>query len=291
MPKLNVNGYVSLWDYFSGRQKPTTHHLASIQSPTNYSFLMGGMQPLADIWKEVADTFKPYKSRFHFKREIKDSILGIFYGVGNIVKGIATLVGTIFALIFFLGRALLEKERRQGFTQEMLKALIRCTAWFCDGLFGTIKGVAQLLSPLKLIRIPLRSLITAYVGSPAYHENTSVEKAAEQGLAALESLSTDEAEKYDNTNNNQMKIIYKCAMEINRKHEKAKTRDRNISKTPAVFVEEKTIERELRDTAYEGGYLVPSYKKELDSSHKDKYKKGFEALLSEEAKSRRAPGK
>jgi len=76
-------------------------------------FILGGFQPLADMYKDFVDTFKPYKSqRYYVLRDLSQPL----YGLKNIAKGIGCLILApllfllVFAYICFCGICLLRNE-------------------------------------------------------------------------------------------------------------------------------------------------------------------------------------
>lgn len=125
------------------------------------STLRGAFQPLADMWKDVKDTAKPYRT----KSAIRNDALQPIYGVGHILKGCAYLV---LAVPLFLINLVRYATKVNSFSQWVEVGLvfngIRSFAWLIDGVLSIIRGATQLATtPLTwFIKMPLRGIITGF---------------------------------------------------------------------------------------------------------------------------------
>lgn len=282
---LEHNEYVSLWHYILRNYKKTTiYHIKYVNSPAddrdceeyysrhdiNTLLINGSTKPLGEILKDIKDTLKPYKSWFHFKRDIIDSVFGIFYGIGNILYGLMTFVLCIPLFFYFLFASSLIV--RENLHLPSMKCL---SAWMFQSIFSIIKGITELASPLKILRIPLRSIITWRKGSPSYEKSPSFERAAIKGINAIQLSDMDRSK---------ISSIYEAAMEINRKYEKALKKNRDVTMTPSLFLDKKKIQKSLtvrsRSIEKTGNPYRPFvrkkyYRTSLSEAEKKEYRDGF----------------
>ena len=134
-------------------------------------FLLGGFQPLAYMGKDFVDTFTPYKSGSHVRRDLLQPL----YGLGNIVKGLLNL---IFVPLMLLGgmvitliacTPLVAPEKRLtfvGFLNSIKEKFVFSCALLLDGSFSIVRGIMQIATtPLILFKIPLRGFIT-FIDTP-----------------------------------------------------------------------------------------------------------------------------
>lgn len=117
------------------------------------------LQPLAYMFKDFKDTFKPYKSPFYLEEDLlqaANGVMNIIDGVYNIGKGLFSLKGMQFSL---------------GMTQ-------------------TFRGIIQFVTtPLNwLIRIPFRGLLTAVTGFQKAEDGNGIQRNLEKAINLFEKL-------------------------------------------------------------------------------------------------------
>lgn len=243
MPKIN-QGYQSLFEYLVHKDFPLARRLDEYFYPDEngrlkYSSsapygrrwnsapyagqqILGGLQPLADMYKDLIDTFKPYKTSYHFKRDLLQPISGI----GNLFKGVATVVG---AFCLFLGNTIryaFVSGSLANFLDNMGVNCKRTGAWLLDGITNIIRGITQIAAtPLTwILKIPCRGLITAIKGQPLIEQN--------QGIQRLVTKGKTEAE-------NGAPLDLDCIRyELNRKFQKSSNRGQS---TNIPFAKENTL--------------------------------------------------
>jgi hypothetical protein len=146
--------------------------------------LLGSLQPFVDMAKDAVDTFKPYKTMYHFKRDLLQPILG----VGNIFKG---LFNIFCGPAFFLVRALpalgssFEGSRYGAFSFYSKVAL----SWFIEGFASIARGATQIAtSPLTLtFRLMTRGIITKIKQMPIIEQSESIQSLVLTGEKCLAS--------------------------------------------------------------------------------------------------------
>jgi len=118
------------------------------------SQLTGAFQPLADMAKDVADTFKPYRSKFYVKRDGLQPL----YGLLNIAKGVLYLIALV--PLFLIGVAVslaMKKPENIGYGLMML------ASWLLDGVLSIVRGATQIaFTPLGWAKMAIRGLIYAF---------------------------------------------------------------------------------------------------------------------------------
>jgi len=131
--------------------------------------ILGGFNPLINMGKDIADTFKPYKSNFHVVRDLTQPIRGI----GNIIKGAFEVAASP---LLFLGNtvryaAISEDSKVFGYNMKINAA--RTLGGLLSGVTNTIRGISQVITtPLNwLVKMPLRGLITAIKGKPKIEDS------------------------------------------------------------------------------------------------------------------------
>jgi hypothetical protein len=149
------------------------------RNPTIPKQILGGLQPLADILKDVVDTFKPYKSSYHVKRDLLQPIRAL----GNIVKGIILITA---APLFFIGdmvRYMFISGSLRNFGINMIINSSRTASWLLEGVFSILRGAGQLATtPLTwALRMPLRGIISAIKGMPKIEDNPSLQSCLQKG--------------------------------------------------------------------------------------------------------------
>lgn len=199
--------------------------------------LLGGFQPIADMNKDFVDTFKPYKSFYYVGRDA----LQPFRGLGNIARGVGSLVG---AILLFIGKTIqytLQKGSWNRFAVNMLENFFRTVSWLLDGVSSLVRGATQVVTtPLTwFARIPLRLIITAIKGKPTIEENDGIQRLVDGGKNAI---------KDDKTMEGAVARLHAICNELHRKHEKALKRGQ---KTIFLKEEEDGFFRVLRFSKYD----------------------------------------
>lgn len=160
-------------------------------SPPKYflAMLIAPFQHFLNMAKDAIDTFKPYKSTVQMRRDFLQPI----YGVGNILKGILNLILTPLILVINILREtvkFLKSLKNAHISKSFLVYIknislnfVRTLSWTLDGCFSLLRGMTQIVStPLTwLIKIPLRSIITALKGTPKIEDSSSVKKLITKG--------------------------------------------------------------------------------------------------------------
>ena len=141
--KIN-RGFSSFLDLMFGKMEAINYN------PTNQSQLLGGLQPLVDIGKDLINTFKPYKSFSYFIEDLKQPLRG----VGNMLKGIGYIAVTPLTL----------------FSEKPVQTAL---SWLNYGVLNILKGGLQVVTtPLTyFLRAPLRGLISCFSGKPERFED------------------------------------------------------------------------------------------------------------------------
>lgn len=204
MSKIN-RGYQSLFEYLADRDFPLmrwidqTLYADEVKRLKNPSMpygrrwnpkpyddnqqIIGSFQPLADMLKDTVDTFKPYKSAYQIKQDFRQPIRGL----GNIVRGVANLVGAPLVFIGNTFRYLFFSHSLQDFSYNMRLNFLRSSSWLLDGISSLIRGITQIATtPLTwLIKMPLRGLITLFKGRPNFENGSGVRRLIREGNEAI----------------------------------------------------------------------------------------------------------
>lgn len=132
--------------------------------------IAGGFTPVAYMWKDFKDTFKPYKADYQRNRDWLQPINGI----GNILRGVLSLplavISTVESVLMLVWQTLKSiayslydpKRHAQHFFPKLYLGITwtvsKLTAHVLDSAFSIIRGVTQIATfPLTwLVKIPLR---------------------------------------------------------------------------------------------------------------------------------------
>lgn len=132
--------------------------------------------------KDLVDTFKPYKHPQQLSRDKWQSWTGLKL-VLNSLRSI-TIDYPLMVLLTFIVAVFSPRKQGPEFLRRLLIVPLEMTT-------RLIRGVTLLVtSPLTLLRIPFRFLITRYTGVPAIEENPGIKslvKQAQQAEAAGQS--------------------------------------------------------------------------------------------------------
>jgi len=241
MPKLNRE-YRSLFEYLVSKDIPFVRKINNVLYSDQYykentsrylpfgrthedkiplyQQLLGGIQPLADIFKDFVDTFKPYKIYSHIKRDAMQPLSGAL----NIAKGVGTLI--ITSLVFLINiirylyfsiselvcptpprKTYFQKYREECclvspkekstsdhikeiswmFLHSIFLNLVRTVSWLLEGILNIIRGITQIIAaPLVwLIKIPVRSAITAINGFQEIEKNTGIIRLINEAISVI----------------------------------------------------------------------------------------------------------
>ena len=125
--------------------------------------IKGSFQPLADMKKDLVDTFEPYRSDWYAERDAKQPLAGLF----NFFKGIGYILGSLLLFIALPLYSIPQKNRPEdvGYFFALGGRYVFALSWFIDGVLSVIRGATQLVTtPLTwLIKIPLRKGITSSI--------------------------------------------------------------------------------------------------------------------------------
>lgn len=195
-------------------------------SEINYDALLNSfldaIEPWADMYKDITDTFKPYKSRHQNSQDFIQPIRGL----GNIFKGLVFIVAAaIIAPFQFIFRTIAAIFTPSKFVSKTTFAIVDALTPFIFGINLLIRGAAQIATfPLTwMIKMPLRAAITHRGKSPLMEESERIKQFVTKGEDAL------------NKNNQQSAAVVAKALHL--KYEKAKDR----SQSSAVDVSNENI--------------------------------------------------
>jgi hypothetical protein len=166
------------------RTVPDSYKLNYINKRSRFRQLLGSFQPVADIAKDFIDTFKPYKSRFHIKRDF----LQPWWGTVNIVKGVVTIVAAPF-FVLFVGYQILSASKFKGMRLRVLvNNLVNPISWIIEGVLNIVRGFTQLITtPVTwLVKMPFRGILTAIMGTPTIEQNLGMRNLVKIGKLNLE---------------------------------------------------------------------------------------------------------
>lgn len=160
------------------------------------AYLVGPFQTFLDMWKDAADTIKPYKGGYQI---IRDALQPV-YGLGNVIKGVLYTVAA--PLTFLVNFFLVEPYRiiyslthtnasfktvMAQFLENMKINLIRTPSWMLDGVLNIVRGITQIATtPFSWAKMVIRAGITAHYGWPKIEENPGIQQLVKQGYEVLE---------------------------------------------------------------------------------------------------------
>jgi 2-polyprenyl-6-methoxyphenol hydroxylase-like FAD-dependent oxidoreductase len=150
---------------------------------------------LRKIAKIFVDYFKPYKSSFQFRQDMKQPLVGL----ANVGNG----------------------------TAKLIMGILKLDGWrLLDGLFNLGRGLIEIiLTPLAWFIKPMtRGIATLIRGNISIEKNKGIQKLAHTGQDYLHSISQD-AE--DISSPNKVYALLALSEDIHRKFDKAKRRGQN----------------------------------------------------------------
>lgn len=186
--------------------------------------LLGGFQPWADMYKDLVDTFKPYKSTHQlWNRDIYQP----WEGAKNIAKGVITLIGA--PLLWVINAVRYIPTGRDWFF-NMANSTVNTASWLIEGASNIVRGATQLVTtPLTWCgKIPLRLYLTNKHGTPKIEQSKNIQKYAKIGETLIDTFAPD---------NDNARTLTPCINlmidELHRKYEKALSRGQLSNIKPA----------------------------------------------------------
>ncbi len=186
-------------------------------------------QPLAYAFKDLKNTFKPYKGWY----QSNDDFIQPFNGVGHLFLSAIGATLTVLALAFspfalltaggylaynfFFSKN--QKESNQKLADHVLNYLeVGLYRWPMIAVSCALRGITQIAStPLTwLFKMPLRALITWFKGRPALEDSESVQRLTKMGKEVLTTL-PENSEGMVNMNQTSMPAIMK-ALHVKLRH-------------------------------------------------------------------------
>jgi len=197
-----------------GEMAPQT--LSELKSHLSYT-----LDPYRNMWKDLKRTVKRYKTGYHMARDafsVIEALINLVLGLVHIALApLIFVVGVILSMPYSIylmlhgeGKTepnpLLEendavkeligdeevhveggfKAAAQQLFIENGKRLGLALAYMFHGVNLVVRGATQALAyPLTLVKIALRSLMTALWGWQTFHENPSVQRLANQGMQSI----------------------------------------------------------------------------------------------------------
>jgi hypothetical protein len=169
MPKLDKR-YLTLREFLvlpiepplENNSRSNIKGLITEREITLHTQIKGSFQPLADMGKDLVDTFKPYRSNWYAKRDAKQPL----YGTYNFFKGIVYIFASLLLLIIFPIYCLSEKTRPKGYGyfSTLGGSYVFALSWFIDGILSIVRGATKIATtPLTwFIKMPLRGIMSVF---------------------------------------------------------------------------------------------------------------------------------
>ncbi|MBA2655725.1 MAG: hypothetical protein H0U70_01930 [Tatlockia sp.] len=184
--------------------------------------LMRPLQFFVDAYKDLTNTFKPYKGWYQSNHDFLQPV----YGVGNLMLGawasaLTGLAITLTPLVLIIAAGILSynfffKENRKKSDQRIydycadyLQSLV---SWPIVAVSTVLRGLTQLaFTPLTwFIKMPLRGLLTLVKGRPKIEESESMQRLSLRGKALLNTAAINEDGLVEL--NNSMALIIKALL-------------------------------------------------------------------------------
>lgn len=147
--------------------------------PSHADQRQGAVSPWKDIYKDLADSKKPYKSIYHFFRDLLQPFIGVFYITVSAFYLASLLIGSVACL---LGALISPQTIKQSdFLRFADSWLLHMAALF-------VRGIEQIItSPLNyLIRIPLRLFKTATQEKSDLKDSKAIQRFVQLGDRAIQ---------------------------------------------------------------------------------------------------------
>ena len=164
---------------FSSRIHDGKEHIGKI--------FLGTLQPFVEMAKDVADTFKPYKTIW--PHAIKD-FLQPLRGVGNILKALATIaalplflvIGTIDAFFpFKYDKEYNGENLDHPLSKRVLYNFQAILSWVPHAITTIIRGITQIaFTPFAWVKVLIRAGITKKYGRQKIQDDRGVRQLMEE---------------------------------------------------------------------------------------------------------------
>lgn len=195
-----------------GRHLNSAEFWPEIKFDLTFSFETTLLQ-LLEMYKDLRDTFKPYKTTTHVINEL----LFLSKGLYDIINAFSLFAAAVFMPLFLTIEVL--------FWGDLTAALLALPYALYMSITTLVLGAAQLLrglteiiaSPLVLLRMPLRALITGGSGWPKFENNPGLTLALDRGEDCLNKSLTADI----------IKELQDIVEHLNSKAIKAKSEDQN----------------------------------------------------------------
>ena len=160
--------------------------------------LLGAFQPIVDIERDIANTFRAYKSFRHVLWDLAQPFRGFFNGVA----GLAQIVYTPF---YLLGQLTIgniidavtspKGDRLSSVWGNTTRTLAKSTSWITNGAMKIIRGVTQVIfTPLSWVKMIARGLSTAEnKGVQRLVDDRSIQRLVKQGQALEQAIQQEKA--------------------------------------------------------------------------------------------------
>lgn len=157
-------------------------------------YFFGGLNPLFSIKKDLADTFKPYKSNFYIVRDILQPIRGC----GNVMKGAFNLAASLGLFLVDTSRYAYQAYSAgnfEVFSMNMVMNLVTTGGGLLEGITSLVRGLGQIVAtPLTwFFRMPLRLRLTSMQDKPTFKDSFTPTAEALQNLVMLDNKTLEQA--------------------------------------------------------------------------------------------------
>lgn len=278
MPKLNRN-YVSFLEYYFGNSEivnskwddeSSTKERLDLGLSLRWSStetrwwhqLIGALQPVADIWKDLIDTFKPYKYMAFANRSKEGSaspidrdyqfgrgIMQPFLGIGNILEGALSIIGAplLFAgkLLLTMGSTMWNPKNFTKNCQSIAKNFLLTGSWILEGVLRIVRGSIQVLFTVAIIKPLIRAVISSY--DPKIEQNNGIQYRVKIAKQLSEANPANKAIKIEQKN----KALFDTCHDIHRKFKKCQKRGQATAieqATEALRYQNILVNRTNKDT-------------------------------------------
>lgn len=149
-----------------GRHLYTTDHFWEVKMDPLFTIQVALLQYL-EMAKDFVDTFKPYKT----KKNIIADLTFIFLGLRDIINAIPLFAVALLSPVFLSMELLFSKNLYLALIAIPL-SLIICLSTLVLATSQLLRGLLEVCAtPLVLLRIPFRSLLTWHTGWPKFEDN------------------------------------------------------------------------------------------------------------------------
>jgi hypothetical protein len=145
----------------------------------------GALQPFVDMAKDAADSVDKYKSKSH----VAWDALQLLRGIGNILKGLATIVAIpfmiiILPIIFAMYNKYLEKQGKASEKISKMRMFKNTFAslfiWAIAGASSVVRGLSQIIfTPLSWVKMLVRGIRTGAEGYQKLQDDRGIRNLVE----------------------------------------------------------------------------------------------------------------